>query len=54
MEKNNFNTLKVSSDRINLAKIEPTLVKSWLDKNSKVISTKNKHVGISDCPAPWG
>lgn len=52
--KKDFSALKAGADRNNLVKIKPALINLWLDKNSKVIQTKNKPVGISDCPAPWG
>lgn len=50
-----FNTLKVGSNKNNLMKMDVASIKSWLEKNSKALpAKKNRIVGISECPAPWG
>lgn len=52
--KKDFSTSKVSGKKNKLAKIDSVLINLWLAKNSKTNPTKNKSVGISECPAPWG
>jgi hypothetical protein len=53
--KKDFRTSKANSCKINSIKIEQASIESWLAKNSKkTVAEKNKKVGISECPAPWG
>lgn len=51
----NFSSSKEKRCSINSIKIESELINSWLAKNSKNLrAKKNKDVGVSECPAPWG
>lgn len=52
--KKDSKTLKANKCKTNPIKIEPALIESWLAKNSGTAPVKNKIVGISECPAPWG
>lgn len=53
--KRELKTLKERRNKINFIKMDSASINSWLNKNSKTLPMKeNKHVGLWDCPMPWG